>query len=503
MRWGLVAAIAGCGRIGFDALPPVPPDAPAAPDVGYFVSPTGDDANPGTRALPWQSFGFSIPRLGPGDQLTLLDGDFDAHGPSGALMIECAAEARNGTPANPIVVRADHPRRAHLFDGTTLLVLDACSFWEIDDLWLESHDDPNDRIGGVVVIRNGTGVLLRGLLAAHPNRYGNNHVVDVESGANITLEQIEAYDFFRDAFEVSDSSATTFRELYANGRGVADLPGGYVSACPGGDTGVESYYSRGGTFEDSIVEGVCDDGFNVVAGRSTSGDTGVGDNHHFYSDIAVGPGNQGFEVFTDCDAGAPCSSPDRIASANTFTNTVAVGFARGYLLEGVNNQLDHVSAFAPANQVGVQLDTNNTAGGYPPSAFVSAALATGGDDGILSQNQASWGVTSSNAVATNPYLPNDANVVGSTSIDPKLGNCEVYLPPGSPMIGAGPGGTSIGADIRFLTLDGTPTTARFWRADGTFTGCGAVVAGVNDDPSTACIGVHQRLNVGTPGCGLP
>ena len=54
-------ACAGCGRIGFDV------GFQSGSDVGYFMSPTGNDANPGTRDQPWLTFAGALPRLVPGD----------------------------------------------------------------------------------------------------------------------------------------------------------------------------------------------------------------------------------------------------------------------------------------------------------------------------------------------------------------------------------------------------------------------------------------------------
>src|SRR5947207_9563376 len=106
VAWWLVA-LAGCGRIGFDV----------SPDVGYFIGPNGADSNPGTRDQPWLTFAGSLPRLQPGDRLTLLDGDYDAAGPCGPFLATCSTVDANGAPGAPIIVRADHPRRAHVISG--------------------------------------------------------------------------------------------------------------------------------------------------------------------------------------------------------------------------------------------------------------------------------------------------------------------------------------------------------------------------------------------------
>jgi hypothetical protein len=246
------------------------------------------------------------------------------------------------------------------------------------------------------------------------------------------------------------------------------------------------------------MERVCG-GYTVTAGRNASGDTGVGDSHHFVGDIAFDSTNHGFEVFSDCDGVAPCDSPDRIASDNTFENCAAIGVTSGFRLDGVQNSLDHVTSIGMATDTDIWLGVYSVAGGPAATSYVTAALCVAGGTGISSANQTDWSIASSNVwLATSSYVPNDAHIATSTTVDPELGGCRIYLPPNSPMLGAGPNGTPIGADIRTLQ-DGRP----YWRSDGTFAGCGAVVPGVNDDPATSCIGVHTRLNVGVNGCALP
>jgi len=79
----------------------------------------------------------------------------------------------------------------------------------------------------------------------------------------------------------------------------------------------------------------------------------------------------------------------------------------------------------------------------------------------------------------------------------------VYLPPASPLRGAGAGARDVGAEVVYRYEGGLLTTERLWdAAAGTFP-CGATVPGLNDDPTQSCVGVHQRLHVGSAGCPLP
>jgi len=78
----------------------------------YFVSPTGDDANPGTLELPWKDLNLSFEKLKAGDALYLREGIYNT---SEALMF-----SNSGTAAKRITV-SSYPGElgvidAHAFD---------------------------------------------------------------------------------------------------------------------------------------------------------------------------------------------------------------------------------------------------------------------------------------------------------------------------------------------------------------------------------------------------
>jgi hypothetical protein len=64
-------AVAGCPGSG--------PDAPAL--RAYFVSPRGDDRDPGTRERPWATLGRAVEGLGPGDRLEIRRGTYRIDAP--------------------------------------------------------------------------------------------------------------------------------------------------------------------------------------------------------------------------------------------------------------------------------------------------------------------------------------------------------------------------------------------------------------------------------------
>jgi hypothetical protein len=145
--------------------------------------------------------------------------------------------------------------------------------------------------------------------------------------------------------------------------------------------------------------------------------------------------------------------------------------------------------------------------GQPTSSSCTACLSVGdAGSGFLVANQSPWmldhvNVFGNGAAAFSPATA--PQIVSPSTIDPMLGGCLVYLPAGSPMRGAGPGGIDIGANVIYRYHDGVLTGLPLWDPQTGAFPCGAVIPGVNDDPATSCIGVHQRLHVGTPDCALP
>ena len=138
------------------------------------------------------------------------------------------------------------------------------------------------------------------------------------------------------------------------------------------------------------------------------------------------------------------------------------------------------------------------------SSCSNCLVVDNSDTGFHVEVQAAgWSITSSNAFgnATDFTPTGVSELVRPSGIDPQLDGCLVYLPAGSPMRGTAFG--DIGAEVEYRYVDGALTTVPLWHPiTGAFS-CGAVVAGVNDDPATSCSGVHERLHVGTSGCALP
>jgi parallel beta-helix repeat protein len=84
---------------------------PGCPSVsgGYFVSPSGDDSNPGTASRPWQTIEKAESEVRPGDTIVLRGGSYGAWGKNTYFNT-------NGTASAPINVVA-YPGETPVFPG--------------------------------------------------------------------------------------------------------------------------------------------------------------------------------------------------------------------------------------------------------------------------------------------------------------------------------------------------------------------------------------------------
>jgi hypothetical protein len=503
--------LASCER-GGEVLTAQPPT--------FFISPLGADENPGTEALPWQTFAHALPRLRPGYSLVLLDGTYESQ-TTGFLQVECGANAEVGTATLPIIVRAQHDRRAFLKgDGSGIpVVVSGCAHWVIEGLHAEGVDlatEPNDTgEGGSLFVITGAShdIVVRRALAARANRYFEASVYLISPGvSDVLIEDSEAYDFHYYGFHTYQASRVTLRRDYVNSRGWADLPDGYVTSYPAeGDGAFLLTMSWDCIVENSIAESVAK-GFTVSGDRTaTSGDHPPVRNQ-FLGDVAITTSHAGYDMDSRCGDEAPCATGDRIVADTRLVDDVAWGGQWGFYSEGaVDTVIENASVFE-ATDAGIYFNREDENAGLGSTSFARASLVSASASaavGFRSAAQDDWQLASCNTFgAAVAFDPQDTHVVDATETDPRLAGCLVYLPPASPLKRAGKGdvaGRDIGANLIYRYEGGRLTTRKLWDPTTGLFPCGALVAGVNDisRADVSCIGVSGRLHVGASGCAVP
>jgi hypothetical protein len=493
---------------------PIPVDGAAA--ATFFISPTGNDSGPGTRAQPWRTFGFAVPRLAPGTTLVLLDGIYEG-ATSGYPNIRCGTNATSGTAGSPITLVADHERAALLKGDASgpPFFMQGCSYWVVEGLHAESGDFANAPAGATggsifVVDTNNAHVVLRRLLGAHTNRYRDSLGLYVGDGSSdVIVEECELYDFHFHGFEASHGAAVVFRRNYVNSRNTIDIPvvdGGYGTLDPArGDHGLHLWETQSAIAENNVFESVRNGA--VVKGGETAVGSSTG--NRLLGNVVINPALSGFLLDShQCATPGPCPEQSRIVVGTQLTDDVTIGGATGIRSNGtVDTVIDRFSSIGAASGVMMEKPAYNGAV-VATSSTVNSLVADFTVVGFSSTGETTWVFDHCAATTMGvgpPFLPNASpqHVTNTVTLDPALAGCLAYLPPASPLRGAGAGARDVGAEVVYRYENGLLTATRLWDAvTGAFP-CGATVPGMNDDPTQSCVGVHQRLHVGSGGCPPP
>lgn len=495
-------------------------DNPAHSDACVYVSPDGsDETGNGTRELPYLSFTHALPLLGPGTSLVLLDGAYEI-GTTGMLQVDCAAEGGppSGTDGAPIGVRAENERMAALVsDGSTpALTLDNCGWWTLHGLRVRSGDLRESEGGSgstVARINDSHDIVVRRLLASHNNRYFNNDLLSFSASSRVLVEEAEFYDFQAGAVDSSGSDNLVFRRCYANNRGYPDLDTCDPNdGCDDHEIGCcsKDYYDTAfallyGTsdsaIENCIVDGPIGMGFSLVEGAT---------NDAIRGSIVLDGSSYGAFV-----AAAQTGS---VTVGNTIEDLLVIGSDLGVYLRSTTDTsvrgatlLRSGTAFS-ADQNSAPLCLELSGG----CSFTAERVLAQGSEGSgfgVSAEQAPWTIVSCNSFGNGADYPiaeeigdDEDYIQYSMSVDANIGTavdqCAVYVPEGTPMSGAAADGSDIGATILWR-IEGAVTDVPLWDPETGSFPCGAIIPGINDEPTLSCTGVNTRLNVFTNGCPVP
>ena len=143
----------------------------------YYVHPSGDDANSGTRSAPWATPGYGSRQLQPGDTLVILGGRYVL-----SQYDEDIVTPPSGTADNWITIQGEEGNRPILAGADDLAMaidLSGASYVRIDNLEI-THDDQASgesvyfRDGIVIVEEPASHVILEDIYIHHIDEFGLN-----------------------------------------------------------------------------------------------------------------------------------------------------------------------------------------------------------------------------------------------------------------------------------------------------------------------------------------
>jgi hypothetical protein len=486
---------------------------PPAQAATRYIGPSGNNgANGQTTGTPWKTFSFAVGQLAPGDTLFLLDGTYGSAAGTGLPFIDCSSNAANGTAALPITFKALNERKA-LLQGTGPNTFEIwhCAYWTIEGVFARNIDSTSLSGGGegtLFALQQSDHLTLRRNLGYNANAYGNSHGIALYNTNNTLVEENEIYYSTRHGIlqgwdqNSNNPTGNIIRRNYVNGRGKDTAPGGFT--CTGScenttmDEGISCYPCMNTIVENNIVE-------DAYTGISIQGEKDPFNNKFLGNILLSHAGNGGYGSlgFSARDEGgfvgtarqmptdilventviidgtyAGCGACKRL----TWKNLTLINTTEGFIMFPTGQGDGHNSV------TGQNLYITNTSSGH-------AAFAISGEESQSFDYVRAF----SNAGGTGF----DGSFTHTSTNDPSMGTCKVWIPDGSNLKGAGLAGADIGANVLYRYINGTLTATPLWDTTTGKFPCGAQVAGINDVAGASCFDVHTRLNVNTGGCAFP
>ncbi len=208
----LILLLVSCSQVSMpsqeeEAASPSAPVTPSVPEGGappaprltgeeisctYFVSPTGDDAMPGSESQPWGSFQYAMDSAQPGDTVCFREGDY--------VVEDTVQVTQSGTAEAPIVFIA-YPGERPVLDGGgdvgDLLILNQhASYLRISGFTLRNFNYWGLSLDGENRYIHLDHLTVEGGEAGVHFTYGDDDLAPPEGGPveHITLEDSLIYD---------------------------------------------------------------------------------------------------------------------------------------------------------------------------------------------------------------------------------------------------------------------------------------------------------------------
>ena len=469
----------------------------------YYISPSGNDSNPGTLSSPWLTFTHAIPLLNPGYTLVLETGTYTATNvfPS----INCSTTAQNGSAPAPITLIAQSQRKAWIDgDGSAVpFQLQNCSYWTISGLHVSDANNASLSESYTFGVINSSNIKLIYNLVDHTNQLVNEHALGLQGTCNSLVQYNEVYYFHRHAFIDYQNSCTSgngneWQQNYSNARGWGS------GSTVGNGNGFMAYGSQYSLFENNISENNA-----LGAGMDTEAISGSNNVAHvqFLGVVSLSD-NQGM--------GGAAHQSGTCPNNITYTNDAVVTPVEiGWEPRGVQSlSLTNTSLFPTSGVINNYFqDANNFSGCTPSGTVTNSDILSGNSvtgynnalDGSCAPGSCTLGTLTLNYdgyFGSGSYSAN-ATVTHQFSTNPALGTCYLWVPLASPAKGAGLSGADIGATVLYAYSGGNPTSTPLWNSSGQLISAGAKVTGLNDQAGSSLFDVGARLHINQGGCSFP
>ncbi|MGE3978478.1 MAG: hypothetical protein AB7F94_12945 [Nitrospira sp.] len=417
------------------------------------------------------------------------------------------------TEGNELTIQAENQRKAKINDngsGRAVYIVDS-AYIIIDGLYARSTDNSGSKFGYPFFTTRNNHITLRNLAARNPNRYANTHAIAVEYSQDVLVEDSEAYVFHRHCVEAYASQRVVVRRQYCNPRG-GKIPGGFgldQGPLGSGAAVVTMYPCKDCILENSIADGTTHPMYlnemnaayygNVpMSGSKVLGSicykcnygNGIYPNSRKVADATNHtPLNITIRDVAIVDYGAPANGIRCSDCVNvTIDHVTVLGTNTGS--NGIS--ADQTSTGATASQSSITI-TNTVVQDMAGSGYSICSGCPYSGNHLYSYN---------NGRAFSPGTPGNW---GSTHTgSPGFGACKMWIPAGSPLKGAGTGGSDIGATILYRYVNGVLTSAPLWDpATGEFPHGASDLDETNRVSGQSLFDIHTRLNVDTGGCSFP
>ncbi|MCK4470569.1 MAG: hypothetical protein KAW49_02155, partial [Anaerolineae bacterium] len=225
----------------------------AAAENVYYVSPDGDDANPGSFDQPWRTIQHAVDNVGPGDTIWVRGGIYN----------EGVVVATSGLPGLPITL-IGYPGEVAMLDGNGLerrdgIDIGGADHWTFQDLVVQDYGQEGERGFGFVSWYHSQGITLQNLefsLVGTPIKFH-------QGGEDVLVEDVYGHDYDYAGFDCGPAGPCrgfTLRRVTMIGSGEGD------------DTSADGFAVEQGIailVEDCVAEGHAGDGFDLKSDRTT------------------------------------------------------------------------------------------------------------------------------------------------------------------------------------------------------------------------------------------